>query len=43
MSELSDKDFLLWIADRLVEVYGESPNVDFVLHLREVAEKQEDA
>jgi hypothetical protein len=26
--------FLAWIADRLVNVYGESPNVDFVLSLR---------
>lgn len=28
-------EFLDWIADRLVHVYGESPNVDFVLSLRE--------
>ena len=27
-------DFLEWIADRLVNVYGESDNVDFVLSLR---------
>lgn len=27
-------DFLEWVADRLVTVHGESPNVDFVLCLR---------
>ena len=30
-------DFLDWLADRLVHVYGESPNVDFVLSTRERA------
>jgi hypothetical protein len=30
--------FLNWIADRLVHVYGESPDVDFVLRLREIAD-----
>lgn len=34
-----DKCFLNWVADRLVHVYGESPNADFVLKLREFAEK----
>jgi hypothetical protein len=28
-----------WVADRLVNVYGESPNVDFVLALRALAEE----
>lgn len=32
-----DRDFLIWIADRLVHVYGESPNVDFVQKLRKLA------
>jgi hypothetical protein len=32
-----DNDFLNWLADRLVHVYGESPNVDFVHKLREIA------
>lgn len=32
-------DFLEWIADRLVNVHGESPNVDFVLSLRERAKR----
>lgn len=30
-------DFLEWIADRLVHVHGESPNVDYVLSLRDRA------
>ena len=30
-------DFLEWIAARLVNVYGESENVDFVISLRERA------
>lgn len=29
--------FLNWIADRFVHVYGESEQVDFVLKLREMA------
>lgn len=31
---MDDIDFLKWIADRLVNVYGESENVDFVQKLR---------
>lgn len=31
-------EFLGWVADRLVHVYGESENVDFVLSLRERTE-----
>lgn len=30
-------DFLDWMADRLIQVYGERPNVDFVLALRRIA------
>ena len=30
---MNDKDYLYWLADRLVNVYGESPNVDFVRKL----------
>jgi hypothetical protein len=33
----SGPDFLDWIANRLVNVYGESENVDFVLALRRKA------
>ncbi len=32
-----DARFLKWVADRLVNVYGESENVDFVLKLRLLA------
>jgi hypothetical protein len=32
------EDFLEWIADRFVYVYGENPNVDFVVFLRKRAE-----
>jgi hypothetical protein len=34
-----DGEFLSWVADRLVHVYGESPNVDFVLKLRDIAKR----
>lgn len=33
-SDLNTPNFLDWIADRLINVYGENPNVDFVLSLR---------
>ena len=33
-AQVNTPDFLDWVADRLVHVYGESPNVDFVLSLR---------
>lgn len=32
-----DANFLRWVAERLVNVYGESPNVDYVLKLRDLA------
>ncbi len=35
--KLSNFGFLSWIADRLVNVYKESPNVDFVHRLRKIA------
>jgi len=31
-----DKEFLQWLYDRLVNVYGENPNVDFVIKLRKI-------
>mgnify|MGYP001608782724 CR=1 FL=1 len=37
---MKDGEFLHWIADRLVHVYGESPNVDFVQRLRAIAVEQ---
>jgi hypothetical protein len=36
---MTDAQFLTWIRDRIVYVYGESPNVDFVLRLGEIAER----
>ena len=35
---MKDREFLLWLAERLVYVYRESPNVDFVLKLKAIAE-----
>jgi hypothetical protein len=37
--EVSGPDFLDWIADRLVNVHGENPNVDYVQSLRKRARK----
>jgi hypothetical protein len=34
----TDKDFLKWLCDRLINVYDESPNVDFVIKLRNIIE-----
>ena len=34
----ADRDFLFWMCDRLVNVYNESPNVDFVQKLRTIAQ-----
>ncbi|AUR97984.1 hypothetical protein KNT80_gp71 [Vibrio phage 1.245.O._10N.261.54.C7] len=41
---MSKKDIqhLQWISERLVQVYGESPNVDFVNRLNEIIAKMED-
>lgn len=37
-AQLNTPDFLDWIADRLVYVHGEKPNMDYVLSLRSRAE-----
>jgi hypothetical protein len=37
---MSDKEFLLWLAARLVNVYGESELTDFVLKLKEIANER---
>jgi hypothetical protein len=39
ISDTPIEEFLEWLADRLVYVYKESPNVDFVLSLRKRAEQ----
>jgi len=35
---MKDREFLQWLARRLITVYGESENVDFVHKLKSVAE-----
>jgi hypothetical protein len=37
-----DAQFLDWLVERLVQVYKESPNVDFVLKLKEIANNLRD-
>ena len=37
---MTDQNFLRFLAARLVNVYGESPNVDFVQRLHAMAERQ---
>ena len=34
---MTDQEFLNWIADRLVLVYGDNPNVDYIHKLRAIA------
>ena len=36
---MTDKEFLSWVADRLVHVYGESESVDFVHKLRKISQR----
>jgi len=38
---VSDKEFLIWLRDRLIHIYGESPNVDFVLRLNAIIDAQQ--
>ena len=38
---VNNKSFLNWIADRLVNVHGESENVDFINRLREIGDEYE--
>lgn len=33
-AQVNTPDFLDWVADRLIDVYGESPSIDFVQSLR---------
>lgn len=35
---MTDKQFLEWLALRLINVYKESENIDFVQRLRRIAE-----
>ena len=36
---MMDSEFLQWIHDRLVNVYGEDPNTDFILKLNKIVAK----
>jgi hypothetical protein len=36
---MTESAFLHWIADRLVHVHGETENVDYVLRLRQFADR----
>lgn len=37
MAQVTYAEFLSWVADRLEHVYGDSPNMDFMRRLRELA------
>lgn len=37
--QLTNKEFLQWLHDRIVYVYGESRNTDFVQRLRKVKDE----
>lgn len=37
----TDKEHLQWIHNRIVEVYGESENVDFLIRMRQIIDKQD--
>lgn len=39
---MSKKEFLLWLIERLVEVYGENPNADFLIRLKKIADENRD-
>jgi hypothetical protein len=36
---MNDNEFLQWLQDRIINVYGESPNTDFVLRLEEIRKR----
>ena len=37
---MNDKKHLQWIHDRIVNVYGENENLDFLIRLRKIIENQ---
>ncbi len=37
----TDKEHLQWIHDRIVEVYGENENIDFLHRMRNIIDKQD--
>ena len=36
---MSDKEFLEWIYNRMINVHHENPNVDYMLKFREILTK----
>jgi len=38
---MKNSDFLYWLRDRLINVYGEDPHLDFIVKLNEIAKKME--
>ena len=37
----TNKEHLQWVHDRIIEVYGESENVDFLIRMRKIIDNQE--
>ncbi len=37
----TDKEHLQFIHDRIIEVYGENENVDFLIRMRKIIDKQD--
>lgn len=37
MTVQSDGEFLAWVADRIEQVYGDDPNLDYVRRLRDIS------
>ena len=41
--KMKDKEFLIWLYERLIHQYGESPNVDFARRLKSIANNTAEA
>jgi hypothetical protein len=39
---MRDSEFLEWLYDRLIYQYGEDPDVDFVLRLKDIITKMQE-
>ena len=39
---MKDSEFLFWLRDRLINVYGEDPHIEYVQKLYSIARKVED-
>ena len=40
-NEVGDKEFLEWVYDRLVNVHGENPSVDYMQRLQKLVDQLE--